>query len=139
MAVACIFALRFGGGIKFLNKNNGGLAQLARALAWHVRGHRFDPDTLHNLILHLQDFFCLFLKVCFFLLVRAFWKHSGKSSRSISGYSTKIKSCFGKIFLMYLFMFHILLLINSPVLYRQHIKFEDRILRQNISDNKSIK
>jgi hypothetical protein len=26
---------------------NGGLAQLARALAWHVRGHRFDPDILH--------------------------------------------------------------------------------------------
>jgi hypothetical protein len=25
----------------------GGLAQLARALAWHVRGHRFDPDILH--------------------------------------------------------------------------------------------
>ena len=27
---------------------NGGLAQLARALAWHARGHRFDPDILHN-------------------------------------------------------------------------------------------
>ena len=27
----------------------GGLAQLARALAWHVRGHRFDPDILHQL------------------------------------------------------------------------------------------
>ena len=26
---------------------NGGLAQLARALAWHARGHRFDPDILH--------------------------------------------------------------------------------------------
>ena len=26
----------------------GGLAQLARALAWHARGRRFDPDTLHN-------------------------------------------------------------------------------------------
>ena len=25
----------------------GGLAQLARALAWHARGHRFDPDILH--------------------------------------------------------------------------------------------
>ena len=22
---------------------------MARALAWHVRGHRFDPDTLHKL------------------------------------------------------------------------------------------
>ena len=28
-------------------KNPGGLAQLARALAWHARGHRFDPDILH--------------------------------------------------------------------------------------------
>ena len=27
---------------------NGGLAQLARALAWHARGHRFDPDILHT-------------------------------------------------------------------------------------------
>ena len=28
--------------------SHGGLAQLARALAWHARGHRFDPDILHN-------------------------------------------------------------------------------------------
>ena len=27
---------------------HGGLAQLARALAWHARGRRFDPDTLHQ-------------------------------------------------------------------------------------------
>ena len=27
---------------------NGGLAQLARALAWHARGRRFDSDILHN-------------------------------------------------------------------------------------------
>ena len=27
---------------------NGGLAQLARALAWHARGHRFDSDILHD-------------------------------------------------------------------------------------------
>ena len=26
---------------------NGGLAQLARALAWHARGHRFESDILH--------------------------------------------------------------------------------------------
>ena len=26
----------------------GGLAQLARALAWHARGHRFDSDILHT-------------------------------------------------------------------------------------------
>ena len=29
----------------------GGLAQLARALAWHARGRRFDPDTLHEKVL----------------------------------------------------------------------------------------
>jgi hypothetical protein len=26
---------------------HGGLAQLARALAWHARGRRFDSDILH--------------------------------------------------------------------------------------------
>ena len=30
------------------NSANGGLAQLARALAWHARGHRFEPDILHK-------------------------------------------------------------------------------------------
>ena len=30
----------------FLNID-GGLAQLARALAWHARGHRFDSGILH--------------------------------------------------------------------------------------------
>ena len=30
-----------------LQNHYGGLAQLARALAWHARGHRFDPDILH--------------------------------------------------------------------------------------------
>ena len=29
----------------------GGLAQLARALAWHARGHRFESG-----ILHLKDY-----------------------------------------------------------------------------------
>ena len=32
----------------FSGTTYGGLAQLARALAWHARGHRFDPDILHN-------------------------------------------------------------------------------------------
>ena len=27
---------------------DGELAQLARALAWHARGHRFDSGILHN-------------------------------------------------------------------------------------------
>ena len=38
----------------------GGLAQLARALAWHARGRRFDPDTLHKKNpTYLWDFFLL--------------------------------------------------------------------------------
>jgi hypothetical protein len=32
------------------NRNYGGLAQLARALAWHARGHRFESGILHWLI-----------------------------------------------------------------------------------------
>ena len=28
---------------------NGGLAQLARALAWHARGHRFESGILHKI------------------------------------------------------------------------------------------
>ncbi len=35
-------------GLKVLAYIRGGLAQLARALAWHARGRRFDPDTLHK-------------------------------------------------------------------------------------------
>ena len=44
---------------------NGGLAQLARALAWHARGHRFESGILHHFkspVLN-QDkafFICLF-------------------------------------------------------------------------------
>jgi hypothetical protein len=33
--------------LKTANSKKGGLAQLARALAWHARGHRFDSDILH--------------------------------------------------------------------------------------------
>ena len=33
---------------RILNSEKGGLAQLARALAWHARGHRFDSDILHK-------------------------------------------------------------------------------------------
>ncbi len=31
-----------------IKHEKGGLAQLARALAWHARGHRFEPDILHT-------------------------------------------------------------------------------------------
>ena len=34
--------------IMYLCSAIGGLAQLARALAWHARGHRFDSDILHK-------------------------------------------------------------------------------------------
>ena len=30
-------------------RQRGGLAQLARALALHARGHRFDSDILHEI------------------------------------------------------------------------------------------
>lgn len=31
-----------------MQKRQGELAQLARALAWHARGRRFDSDILHK-------------------------------------------------------------------------------------------
>ena len=34
----------------FAAANEGALAQLARALAWHARGHRFDSVMLHKII-----------------------------------------------------------------------------------------
>ena len=36
---------------------NGGLAQLARALALKARGHRFDSDILHHVVAIQQKFF----------------------------------------------------------------------------------
>ena len=39
-------------------RENGELAQLARALAWHARGHRFEPGILHNS--SLVNFLCPF-------------------------------------------------------------------------------
>ena len=35
-------------GTTSISLSHGGLAQLARALAWHARGHRFEPDILHK-------------------------------------------------------------------------------------------
>ena len=46
-----IFAKLFGGlkNVVFLQpQKQGALAQLARALAWHARGHRFDSVMLHK-------------------------------------------------------------------------------------------
>ena len=33
--------------LRFILVLHGGLAQLARAFAWHAKGHRFDSDILH--------------------------------------------------------------------------------------------
>ena len=50
----------------------GGLAQLARALAWHARGHRFDSDILHNKTKPLPLEGVLFF-LPFFTKVGALW------------------------------------------------------------------
>ena len=34
-----------------IHVDDGALAQLARALAWHARSHRFKSDMLHQFIL----------------------------------------------------------------------------------------
>ena len=42
-------------------QNKGALAQLARALAWHARGHRFDSVMLHKQkTAESQRFFCCY-------------------------------------------------------------------------------
>ena len=50
------------------HKGNGGLAQLARALAWHARGQRFDPVILHavdnriRMVMNRQTIFDMLLQ-----------------------------------------------------------------------------
>ena len=39
------------------DSDNGGLAQLARALALQARGHRFDSDILHNPLKDEEEIF----------------------------------------------------------------------------------
>ena len=51
MSAGTYFFLPKIAGIKFscyLCPRNGGLAQLARALAWHARGHEFESRILHQ-------------------------------------------------------------------------------------------
>ena len=43
------------------NSANGGLAQLARALAWHARGHRFESDILHRRVMLKHRSFFVFI------------------------------------------------------------------------------
>ncbi len=45
---------------RFSVAKRGALAQLARALAWHARGHRFDSVMLHKQKKTHCVFFCLF-------------------------------------------------------------------------------
>ena len=46
----------------YLCTRNGGLAQLARALAWHARGHEFESRILHiSKIATAEHTFCRFL------------------------------------------------------------------------------
>jgi hypothetical protein len=42
--------------LKYICIPDGGLAQLARALPWHGRGHRFDSDILHESLKNFQAF-----------------------------------------------------------------------------------
>ena len=42
---------------------------MARALAWHARGHRFDPDILHEATKKLQTIFEILDNK------KVFWKH----------------------------------------------------------------
>jgi hypothetical protein len=41
--------------ISGMSKQCGGLAQFGRALEWHSRGRRFDPDILHQSSLEAQQ------------------------------------------------------------------------------------
>ena len=46
---------------------HGGLAQLARALAWHARGRRFDPDTLHKIYPTIVGFFVCYVFCLYYI------------------------------------------------------------------------
>ena len=48
--------------LSYICSRNGGLAQLARALAWHARGHEFDSRILHK-----QERFCPDDRIALFL------------------------------------------------------------------------
>ena len=55
-------------------KSFGGLAQLARAFAWHAKGHRFDSDILHLFVkfyIFIGYFFMKYLKIiiAFFIVL----------------------------------------------------------------------
>lgn len=48
--------------LSYICSRNGGLAQLARAFAWHARGHEFDSRILHK-----QERFCPDDRIALFL------------------------------------------------------------------------
>ena len=49
---------------RFSVAKRGALAQLARALAWHARGHRFDSVMLHKRNPALAGFFVFYAGAC---------------------------------------------------------------------------
>ena len=56
----------------FAKTKQGGLAQLARALAWHARGHRFDSDILHKEVTNVGYLFFYRINLAFRALNRNF-------------------------------------------------------------------
>ena len=49
MIVSSYISCLYGPGFESQHLHYGGLAQMARALRLHRRGHRFDSDILHKL------------------------------------------------------------------------------------------
>ena len=62
---------RFDSDLLVLIKFSGGLAQLARAFAWHAKGHRFDSGNLHNQVRSLADFF-IAMTYCAYIIYSPF-------------------------------------------------------------------
>ncbi len=48
----------------YLQSIFGGLAQLARAFAWHAKGHRFDSGNLHKKKSGFARLFLFFQTLC---------------------------------------------------------------------------
>ena len=80
----------------------GGIAQLARALAWHARGHRFESDYLHFNnperfdFQRVRDFFLRFMPhLCHILRVfdsrvrKIFVPNAGRNRMSLDSFSSE--------------------------------------------------
>ena len=81
---------------------NGELAQLARALAWHARGRRFDSDILHRWIsdggfLISDLLYFMFSTSSFTEMIRAEKKAKEvKLKRNLTAMNTKESQSFAK-------------------------------------------